>query len=101
MGVYIKGMEMPKNCIECHITKPYSCWIVGIIFSSEDESWIYKKRPNWCPLVEIPTPHGKLIDADKFKSDNPLHIELDVPYVTETTVEDKIDYAPIVIEAEE
>jgi hypothetical protein len=22
-------------------------------------------RPDWCPLVEIPTPHGRLIDADK------------------------------------
>jgi hypothetical protein len=22
-------------------------------------------RPNWCPLIEIPTPHGRLIDADE------------------------------------
>lgn len=21
--------------------------------------------PDWCPLIEIPTPHGRLIDADE------------------------------------
>jgi hypothetical protein len=26
-------------------------------------------RPNWCPLVEVKTPHGRLIDADEFKAD--------------------------------
>jgi hypothetical protein len=34
-----------------------------ITFGAEDENWIYDQRPNWCPLVEIPTPHGRLIDV--------------------------------------
>ena len=25
-------------------------------------------KPDWCPLVEIPTPHGRLIDADALKA---------------------------------
>lgn len=24
-----------------------------------------KPRPDWCPLVEVPTPHGNLIDVDE------------------------------------
>ena len=63
MGVYIKGMEMPKNCCECEIRAydanageeycPFSqmeCLSIGL-------------QKN-CPLVEVPEPHGRLIDAD-------------------------------------
>lgn len=32
-----------------------------------------EKRADFCPLVEVPTPHGRLIDADALKS----HIEND------------------------
>jgi hypothetical protein len=45
-----------------------------ITFGAEDENWIYDQRPNWCPLVEIPTPHGRLIDADKFERDFNEHL---------------------------
>ena len=24
-------------------------------------------RPDWCPLIEVPTPHGRLIDKAKLK----------------------------------
>ena len=43
--------------------------------------------------------HGRLIDADKLKKDNPMHMQADVPYVTEVTVEEIIDDAPTVLEA--
>ena len=53
MGVSVKGMEMPNDCMEC----PFSdyevlCLIPGVI--SEH-----------CPLVEVPEPHGRLIDSDE------------------------------------
>ena len=56
MSVFFPGMEMPKNCEEC----PVVCRIGvdGFGFHSD-------KRADDCPLVEIPTPHGRLIDADK------------------------------------
>ena len=38
----------------------------------------------------------RLIDADKLKADNPLHMGQDVPYCTEETVEEIIDNAPTV-----
>lgn len=44
MGVYIKNMEMPKNCLECPLV---------VCLSVESD----------CPLVHIP-PHGRMIDAD-------------------------------------
>lgn len=47
----------------------------------------------------LPKGHGRLIDADRLKIDNPLHLSLDIPYVTEDTVEDIIDHAPTIIEA--
>jgi hypothetical protein len=25
-------------------------------------------RPDWCPLINIPAPHGRLIDADALKT---------------------------------
>ena len=55
MSVLIKGMEMPQNCEEC----PIVCRIgvEGFGFHSD-------KRADDCPIVELPTPHGRLIDAD-------------------------------------
>ena len=54
MGVYIKGMEMPPNCLVCPLgwTK---CSNVSV-----------NKRSDDCPLVPVP-PHGRLIDADAFE----------------------------------
>ena len=48
----------------------------------------------------LPKGHGRLIDADRLKRDNPLHLGLDVPYVVEDTVEEIIDHAPTIIYAE-
>lgn len=52
MSVIVKGMEMPQNCIECHVR--CRLYLNGRKFRHPD-----------CPLIEIPTPHGRLIDADK------------------------------------
>jgi len=56
MSVLIKGMEMPRHCGECGID-----WC-HIWHRAENP---IEKRPPDCPLVEVPTPHGRLIDADK------------------------------------
>ena len=65
MSVLIKGMEMPENCMECAI-KTWTedegdvCPFSGIMALNIG-------RQNDCPLVEVPKPHGILIDAEKFK----------------------------------
>ena len=55
MSVLIKGMDMPKNCRKCRI----ECDEWHHIANTEEG------RSPTCPLVEVPTPHGDLIDRDK------------------------------------
>ena len=57
-SVLIKGMEMPECCGECFMDPPCSEEIGGDIN-------IWKDRHPDCPLVEVETPHGRLIDADE------------------------------------
>lgn len=63
MDILIKGMGMPLMCGECpcYNESDYSCNATGrgVI------EYRYDGRPDNCPLVEIPTPHGRLIDADE------------------------------------
>lgn len=68
MGVYIKGMEMPKSCDECRIMEfedtncvPELFCGCPIVFNAHPQG--VGHRPDYCPLVEVP-PHGDLIDRD-------------------------------------
>ena len=97
MSVLINGMEMPTNCADCPLnydqmacavtwTRWWSDSMVIMNFDSDKE-----RMPN-CPLIEVPTPHGRLIDADAIQD-----------YNVETFGQRLliIDTAPTVIEAEE
>ena len=71
MSVLIKGMEMPKNCNECkfgtwsNLHQTASCKLHDYAPCFADHSMEYTdKRADFCPLVEIPEPHGDLIDRD-------------------------------------
>ena len=77
MSILIKKMEKPKTCALCPFReiryKPgyYNyehCSALNRIFN-ENKLDIdpYKERLGDCPLIEIPTPHGRLIDANKFR----------------------------------
>lgn len=70
MSVLIKGMKMPKDCPMCpcaHWNKLdilTGCELVWrYVPDSETAYWQSDKRPDWCPLVDVPTPHGPLIDV--------------------------------------
>lgn len=56
MSILIKGMEMPKACYECVLS-----W-VGVC-DLENPYYISDTRAQGCPLVEVPTPHSRLIDT--------------------------------------
>lgn len=96
MSVLIKGMEMPKCCVECEWHEYYggdydwvhACRRTGTMPIGNADT----ERANDCPLVEIPVPHGDLIDRDALRI-----AELD----TLIMIRYKLAYAPTVIELEE
>lgn len=69
MSILIKGMDMPTSC-PCELVGAgydlYCSFVYGVPkrVREYDECCKTKTRPEWCPLVEVPTPHGRLIDAD-------------------------------------
>ncbi len=79
----IKGMKMPERCVECPMLEYRSefvkcpmleyrsefvkCKASGQHFLIREE-WGNRRHPD-CPLVEISTPHGRLIDADELGVD--------------------------------
>lgn len=81
MGVYIKGMDMPKNCFRCPLwdSEYGRCRVTARITNCKKD----------CPLVEVKAPHGRLIDADA------VDTSYSDPEVVETLRE-----APTIIEAE-
>ena len=76
MGVYIKGMEMPKSCEECPLSMVvesgmeygYGCQYTLTTGNPKMREKDCTARPTWCPLIELP-PHGRLIDADALQKD--------------------------------
>lgn len=66
MGVYIKGMEMPRNCGTCRFNyfkedecSWYSC---SLLPSDKDEGSNGADIQDNCPLVGISEPHGRLVE---------------------------------------
>lgn len=77
MSILIKGMEMPVTCCQCKemVYNPEIKWEQA--GKEEEGGWVClltgelidnTKREEHCPLIEVPTPHGRLIDADDFDS---------------------------------
>ena len=67
MSVLIRGMEMPKNCAYCPLSEYRNssildCKQIGTVgtASRDTHNVLNRRHPN-CPLIEIPTPHGRLI----------------------------------------
>lgn len=112
MGIYIKGMEMPKSCADCPIGDTLCCSLmpgVPALWKEYTLAIRTNRRHEECPLVHVP-PHGRLVDADEIIR----RIEFTMRYYV---VKDKFDkgrvagwknaimaireYAPTVIPAEE
>lgn len=58
MGLFIKGKQIPKSCAECDedmLRMVVDC----TLFESETA------RHKGCPLIEVPTPHGRLFEEQK------------------------------------
>lgn len=61
-GVYIKGMEMPKNCHNCPLCLMRCCCANGEELT-EKQTRPNAERPQFCPLIPVHD-HGRLVEAD-------------------------------------
>ena len=97
---FIVPMEKPKRCGLCpcfHAEHPMYCQSV----KADKNKRIYAPygggRPDWCPLIEVPTPHGRLIDADKLNIHDVSPVD---GFCVMGVTEEDIGLADTVIEAE-
>ena len=86
MGVYIKGMVMPDNCMKCilRVRDKNKSWC--LVSGKRLARSLLEIMPSGCPLIEVPEPHGRLIDADAYyanKCENQYYFLKDAPTVIE------------------
>ena len=108
MGVYIKGVEMPKACVYREKGHLITCPLYDIdgycgALNTEASHKENGKLSN-CPLVPVPK-HGRLIDADALFDKIPSgDLEHDQMISRTGAIADVCTWvltAPIIIEAEE
>ena len=62
MSLILKGLDMPKSCLVCPCNDDDNrCGATGWPLTYPE---YLEQRYDDCPLIEIPTPHGRLIDGD-------------------------------------
>lgn len=103
MSVLIKGMEMPKHvAVNGEKDTVYKCVIlahsdnsVGLVIDTKFAS-PYDNGHNIqrYPIAEIPTPHGRLIDADAY-----IDKHEECGWLDDITVDEFNAITPTVIEA--
>ena len=104
MSVLIKGMKMPASCAGCYmflhgLTMDGHPWQECADTERELDDPFGCGRPDWCQIVEIKEPHGRLIDADAIF--NNLERTGWYDNADRDIAEDLVLDAPTIIEAEE
>lgn len=104
MGVYNPYKDKPKNCYDCEVNNGECC------FANEDnlieisnEYALRQMHPD-CPLIEIKTPHGDLVDVDVLNQRAKYWmVNFNLGITLYDVLQDFYKYAeiPTVIEAEE
>ena len=102
MSIFINSkVHLPSSCEKCPFN--YADISVGICIAADktiDTRTYGRKRHPDCPMTELPTPHGRLIDADKLVWFIDNHIALGKKWVEFETIKDMINSLPTIIEAE-
>lgn len=74
MSVVVIGMDMPTNCLQCSfvriVSDHYYCGCNANCMLGEyvGEYLEGVRRHEGCPLVELPSGHGRLIDGNELQS---------------------------------
>ena len=97
MSVLIKNMEMPRHCSGCPMYDGFGCCMYSLGIPSR-YNYNPDNIPDWCEVIEVPTPHGRLIDKDELEVDTEWSDYYD-GYQSYSAMQ--IKYAPTVIESEE
>ena len=100
MSILIKGMEMP--IMPDHLLHEEDVPYIDVRIFADGKTVKSKgTRPYYdeFPVFELPTPHGRLIDADALREDWLENGENEYVYDTNSFLE-SIDIAPTIIEAE-
>lgn len=95
MGVYVKGMEMPKSCYDCDIGV---CICNRYYDPNFDINEAQIKRHPDCPLVEVKAPHGRLADVSESASFDARYDHFDDEHMVVAQV--MLDDLPTIIEAD-
>lgn len=93
MSVIIKGMEMPQRCMDCGVD-------TGLCGLWNGYAERYSRRHPKCPLVEIPTPHGRLVDIKSVEDRKFTTVDNEYERWWNGAIDSIINNAPTVIEAE-
>ena len=69
MSIFINSkVHLPSSCEKCPFN--YADMSAGICMAADktiDTRTYGRKRHPDCPLTELPTPHGRLVDAERFR----------------------------------
>lgn len=106
MGVYIKDLDMPTSCEECLGYREDAWYGASCLFLQDEDGWaveiddgvtdeydLEQERHPKCPLAEIKTPHGRLIDRDAVP-------EVSADPFEEAGFQGVLDDMPVFLEAE-
>lgn len=97
MSVLIKGnVHLPRSCRDCPFN--YSGVCIASANCLKTKSFMKARNPD-CPIIEIPTPHGRLIDADRLLAVLKSMASTNESVPT-TAVLELIDHQPVVLKAE-
>ncbi len=111
MGICVKRMEMPDDCRNCPFEMYYMncgetrCRATGKILADFYKPIPFEGRAEECPLIELPTPHGRLIDADalleSIKEARKKDPEIEDVYIDDYfTVAEWVVSAPTIVESD-
>ena len=110
MSLFVIGLDVPKSCYDCvqndkgdngfYLLSNCQVWIEEICKGNiYCEDLPKDHRDITCPLSEIPTPHGRLIDADRLLAVLKSMASTNQSVPTEAVL-DLIDHQPVIIEEE-
>ena len=113
MSILLKGMEMPKSCIACHLNfgekRPEYGLTIYCPYSDGVISWRDKAFDNGrlasCGIIPVP-PHGRLIDnTELWVEINKICDRRDAGIITDLAclqqILSAVRHAPTIIPAEE